>query len=112
MSVRRVFGFKEIMALISIMYTFAYMTALTFFPPESDAGQRFGDLILGSLLTIVLGKIFSEFFGKDKDEDEPQYVLLAYDVYVKEGLKYILKDGVYTLITEVQWKKILKDNTK
>lgn len=61
--------FKEVMAFYTITLAFIYMFAITFYPPESDAGLRFGDVILGSLLTIVLGKVLSEYFGNNGSSD-------------------------------------------
>lgn len=54
--------FKEMMAFLTIVLAFIYMFAVTFIAiPEEN--QRFADIILGSLLTIVLGKVLSEYFG-------------------------------------------------
>jgi len=61
--------FKEMIALFSLIGTFAYMYLVTFikFPKEN---QRFADIILGSLLTLVLGKVLGEYFNsKNKDKD-------------------------------------------
>jgi hypothetical protein len=65
--------FKELMALFSISFSFTYMILVTFCKiPEEN--QRFADIILGSLLTIVIGKVLGEYFNanndKDKDDEE------------------------------------------
>jgi hypothetical protein len=68
--------FKEMMAFMTIAGTFVYMYLVTFIPiPESS--QRFADIILGSLLTLVLGKVLGEYFDakpkterKDDDNEE------------------------------------------
>ena len=63
--------FKEFMAFYTITLAFVYMYLVTFIDiPE--ANRRFADIILGSLLTIVIGKVLSEYFNKpaDKNKDE------------------------------------------
>ena len=58
--------FKEFMAFMTVTSTFIYMFAVTFGEVPKD-NQRFADIILGSLLTIVLGKVLSEYFGGNND---------------------------------------------
>ena len=62
--------FKELMAFLTVGLSFVYMFLVTFCPiPEKN--QRFADIILGSLLTIVIRKVLSEYFNqpkKDKDD--------------------------------------------
>jgi len=61
--------FKEFMAFYTITLAFVYMYLVTFIDiPE--ANRRFADIILGSLLTIVIGKILSEYFNKPDDKDK------------------------------------------
>ena len=64
--------FKEFMAIFSISFSFLYMILVTFCKiPEEN--QRFADIILGSLLTIVIGKVLGEYFNSNnKDEDDEQ----------------------------------------
>jgi hypothetical protein len=61
--------FKEFMAFFSISFSFLYMMLVTFctIPKEN---QRFADIILGSLLTIVIGKVLGEYFNANNDEDK------------------------------------------
>jgi uncharacterized BrkB/YihY/UPF0761 family membrane protein len=60
--------FKELMAFftISVSYVYMFMVTFTVIPKEN---QRFADIILGSLLTIVIGKILSEYFNAPKLEE-------------------------------------------
>ena len=61
--------FKEMMAFYTITLSFVYMFLVTFADiPKSN--QRFADIILGSLLTIVIGKVLSEYFNKPTDKDK------------------------------------------
>ena len=60
--------FKELMAALCMGSTFIYMFCVTFIPVP-EASQRFADIILGSLLTIVLGKVLSEYFGNNGKKD-------------------------------------------
>jgi hypothetical protein len=41
---------------------------LVTFTEIPKANQRFADIILGSLLTIVIGKVLSEYFNKTTDK--------------------------------------------
>ena len=60
--------FKELMAFLTVILSFVYMFLVTFCEiPEEN--QRFADIILGSLLTIVIGKVLSEYFNQPKDND-------------------------------------------
>lgn len=64
--------FKEAMAFYTITLSFIYMYLVTFCTiPKQN--QRFADIILGSLLTIVIGKVLSEYFNKptDKKDETP-----------------------------------------
>lgn len=63
--------FKEIMAALTLTATFTYMFMVTFIPVPKES-QRFADVILGSLLTLALGKVLSAYFDKDKKEDAPK----------------------------------------
>jgi len=63
--------FKELMAFYSITLSFIYMFLVTF-AEIPKANQRFADIILGSLLTIVIGKILSEYFNKPNDEEDSE----------------------------------------
>jgi hypothetical protein len=65
--------FKELMAYTSMILSFIYIFGVTFveIPKEN---QRFADIILGSLLSMVIGGIISHYFNdgndnKDKDID-------------------------------------------
>ena len=61
--------FKEFMAFYTITLAFIYMFWVTFGTvPEKN--QRFADIILGSLLTIVIGKVLSEYFNKPDDKKD------------------------------------------
>jgi hypothetical protein len=62
--------FKEFMAFYTISLSFVYMFLITFtaIPKEN---QRFADIILGSLLTIVIGKVLREYFNKPNEKDKP-----------------------------------------
>jgi hypothetical protein len=61
--------FKELMAFFTVSLSFIYMFLVTFAEiPEKN--QRFADIILGSLLTIVIGKVLSEYFNSPKEEDQ------------------------------------------
>lgn len=66
--------FKELMAFLTVILAFVYMFCVTFIPiPE--AGQRFADIILGSLLTLVFGKVLGEYFDvmkRSDSEEEPK----------------------------------------
>lgn len=62
--------FKELMAFITILLTFLYIFCITFIDiPESS--QRFADVILGSLLTLVFGKVLGEYFDANPKEEPP-----------------------------------------
>ena len=54
--------YKLIIALMAIGYTFFYIHSITFYEVPKE-NQRFADMILGSLLTIVLGKVLGEYFN-------------------------------------------------
>jgi hypothetical protein len=62
--------FKELMAYTSMWLSFIYIFGVTFveIPKEN---QRFADIILGSLLSMVIGGIISHYFndGEGKKED-------------------------------------------
>ena len=61
--------FKEFMAFYTITLSFIYMFLVTFSNiPEKN--QRFADIILGSLLTIVIGKVLSEYFNKPDSKEK------------------------------------------
>lgn len=60
--------FKEMMAFYTITLSFIYMFLITF-TTVPEGNQRFADIILGSLLTIVIGKVLSEYFNKPIDKD-------------------------------------------
>jgi hypothetical protein len=63
--------FKEAMAFYTITLSFLYMFLVTFCDiPEKN--QRFADIILGSLLTIVIGKVLSEYFNAPKEEESKE----------------------------------------
>jgi hypothetical protein len=67
--------FKELMAFYTITLSFIYMFCVTFFPiPEEN--RQSAQIILGSLLTIVIGKVLSEYFNKpdNKKEDRNESV--------------------------------------
>jgi hypothetical protein len=67
--------FKELMAFKTVGLSFVYMFVVTFcdIPKEN---QRFADIILGSLLTIVIGNVLSHYFdpiqktSEDKSEED------------------------------------------
>ncbi len=65
--------FREVMAALTITATYLYIFMVTFIPiPPSS--QRFADIILGSLLTLVIGKVLDHYFNNDRDidkKDEP-----------------------------------------
>lgn len=67
--------FKELMAFMTVGLSFIYMFAVTFFElPEEN--QRFADIILGSLLTIVIGNVLSHYFDptqKATEENKENY---------------------------------------
>ena len=61
--------FKELMAFYTITLSFIYMFCVTFLPiPEKN--MQSAQIILGSLLTIVIGKVLSEYFNKPVNKDE------------------------------------------
>jgi hypothetical protein len=63
--------FKELMAFFTVSLSFIYMFLVTFAEiPEKN--QRFADIILGSLLTIVIGKVLSEYFNQPKEEENKE----------------------------------------
>lgn len=63
--------FKELMAFFTVTLSFVYMFLVTFAEiPEKN--QRFADIILGSLLTIVIGKVLSEYFNSPKEENKDE----------------------------------------
>lgn len=62
--------FKELMAFLTVILTFLYVFLITFIPVPKE-GQRFADVILGALLTLVLGKVLGEYFDVNKNKDEP-----------------------------------------
>jgi hypothetical protein len=68
--------FKELMAFYTITLSFIYMFLITF-ADIPKANQRFADIILGSILTIVIGKVLSEYFNKPDDKDEDSKGLSA-----------------------------------
>lgn len=61
--------FKELVALFVISLSFVYMFCVTFIAiPEQN--QQIANIILGSLLTIVFGKVLGEYFdAKPKSQD-------------------------------------------
>jgi len=63
--------FKELVTLIVIVTILGYFIAISFIPIPEES-QRFVDIVLGSLLSI-LGKILSDYFGDNgRDKAKPE----------------------------------------
>ena len=63
--------FKELMAFITVLLAFIYMFMVTFTViPEEN--QRFADIILGSLLTLIFGKVLGEYFDVNKNKENKE----------------------------------------
>lgn len=57
--------FKYLLAIISIVFTFLYLSAITFAPiPQNNV--RFADTIMGALITLVLATVYNYFFGSSE----------------------------------------------
>lgn len=57
--------FKYLLAIVSIVFTFVYLSAITFAPiPQSNV--RFADTIMGALITLVLATVYNYFFGSSE----------------------------------------------
>lgn len=57
--------FKYLLAAVSIMATFAYLTAITFFDIPKE-NIRFADTILGAIITIVLATVYNFYYGSSE----------------------------------------------
>lgn len=57
--------FKYFLAAVSIIATFAYLSAITFcsIPKENI---RFADTIMGAMITLVLATVYNYFFGSSE----------------------------------------------
>lgn len=57
--------FKYLLAIVSIVATFAYLTAITFvdIPKENI---RFADTIMGAMITLVLATVYNFFYGSSE----------------------------------------------
>ena len=54
--------FKELMASVHTMLGWVYLFVLLF-APIAEENQRFADVGLGIVGTIIFGKILSDYFG-------------------------------------------------
>jgi phosphotransferase system glucose/maltose/N-acetylglucosamine-specific IIC component len=65
--------FRELMAAITVLLGFAYIFSITFITISAD-NQRFADIVLGMIGTVIFGRVFEYYFGKDdkkkKKEEE------------------------------------------
>ena len=61
--------FKEIMGAISVIVGFLYIFCITFIEMSED-NQRFADICLGMIGTVVFGRVFEYYFGKDNGSDK------------------------------------------
>ena len=59
--------FRELMAAISVVLGFMYIFCITFIDIEEDS-QRFADICTGMIDTVIFGRVFEYYFGKDKKQ--------------------------------------------
>lgn len=61
--------FRELMAAISVLLGFGYIYAITFLEIGMD-NQRFADIVLGMVGTVIFGRVFEYYFGKEQKKNE------------------------------------------
>ena len=61
--------FRELMAALSLIYGFTYMTMVTFITLPTE-NQRFADIILGAVISVVFGRVFGHYFDKSEAKKE------------------------------------------
>lgn len=62
--------FREAMAAVSLLlgFGFLYMICLV---PLSSTGERFADIGLGMVGTVIFGRVFEYYFGDRKTASKP-----------------------------------------
>ncbi len=54
--------FREAMAAVSLILGFGFLYAIVFIP-LSPSGERFADIGLGMVGTVIFGRVFEYYFG-------------------------------------------------
>jgi hypothetical protein len=59
--------FREAMAAVSLILGFGFLYAIVFIP-LSPSGERFADIGLGMVGTVIFGRVFEYYFGNGQSK--------------------------------------------